>query len=215
MNFRFLLRKPWRIPEIALSYLPYFRFLRDTTDYQNRATFRIWFRQKILGRGGNRDVYWPVSEYSQVYDSERITIGVDVCPGLMKGCYIQGRGGIQIGDFTQIGPNVGIISANHDVYDLRKHTEGQVKIGAYCWIGMNSVILPGVVLGDFTIVGAGTIVTKSFADGCQVIAGNPARCIRQLDAAQCVRHNVRKRYIGYLREDVFLTHQSGRTSDHQ
>ena len=46
---------------------------------------------------------------------------------------------------------------------------------------MNSVILPGVVLGDHTVVGAGSIVTKSFEDGYCVIAGNPAKVIRTLD----------------------------------
>ncbi len=208
MNVRFLVRKPWRVPEIALSYLPYFGFLRKTTDYQNRVNFWMWFCQKILNRGGNRDAYWPVSEFSQVYDAGSIKIGVDVCPGLMKGCYIQGRGGIRIGDFTQVGPNVGIISANHDVYDLREHTAGNVNIGSYCWIGMNSVILPGVELGDFTVVGAGSVVTRSFPDGYQVIAGNPARSIRLLDRSRCVRHDVKFRYIGFLTEEAFLARHS-------
>ena len=49
---------------------------------------------------------------------------------------------------------------------------------------MNSVILPGVTLGPHTIVGAGSVVTHSFPDGYCVIAGNPARLIRTLDAGQ-------------------------------
>ena len=40
-----------------------------------------------------------------------------------------------------------------------------VVLGKYCWIGMNSVILPGVVLGDHTVVGAGSVVTKSLSKG--------------------------------------------------
>ena len=54
----------------------------------------------------------------------------------------------------------------------------EVVIGENCWLGMNSVILPGVSLGDNTIVGAGSVVTKSFMDGNCVIGGNPARIIR-------------------------------------
>ena len=46
---------------------------------------------------------------------------------------------------------------------------------------MNTVILPGVSLGDHTIVGAGSVVTKSFQEGNCVIAGNPAKVIRYLN----------------------------------
>ncbi len=62
-------------------------------------------------------------------------------------------------------------------YDTRKHQVGEVRIGKYSWIG----ILPNVVLGDFTVVGAGSVVTKSFQDGYCVIAGNPARIIKKLN----------------------------------
>ncbi len=55
-----------------------------------------------------------------------------------------------------------------------------VNIGEKCWIGMNSVILPGVTLGTNTIVGADSIVTKSFPEGFCVIAGNPAKIIKAI-----------------------------------
>lgn len=45
---------------------------------------------------------------------------------------------------------------------------------------MNSVVLPGVSLGPHTVVGAGSVVTKSFPDGYCVVAGNPAKIIRRL-----------------------------------
>ena len=97
------------------------------------------------------------------------------------GCYFQtGNGGhIMMGKGTQIAPNVGLITANHDLNDLTKHLPARnIMIGEKCWIGMNSVILPGVTLGDRTIVGAGSIVTKSFIGGNCIIAGNPAEFIR-------------------------------------
>ena len=55
-----------------------------------------------------------------------------------------------------------------------------IVLGEQCWIGMNSVILPGVKLGIHTIVGAGSVVTKSFEDGFCIIAGNPAKIIRKI-----------------------------------
>lgn len=54
-------------------------------------------------------------------------------------------------------------------------------IGRNCWIGMNAVILPGVKLGDYTIVGAGAVVTHSFPEGYCVIGGVPAKKIKDLD----------------------------------
>lgn len=98
------------------------------------------------------------------------------------GCYFQNfSANIYLGEGTYIAPNVGIITANHDINDLNKHLEGKdVVIGKKCWIGMNAVILPGVVLGDNTIVGAGAVVTKSFNEGNIVIAGNPAKVIKTI-----------------------------------
>jgi len=83
---------------------------------------------------------------------------------------------ITIGKNCYIARNVGIFTANHLWHDLDKMTPGEdVVIGDYCWIGMNVVILPGVILGPHTVVGAGAVVTKSFVDGNCVIGGNPAR----------------------------------------
>jgi acetyltransferase-like isoleucine patch superfamily enzyme len=94
------------------------------------------------------------------------------------GCYVQGLNGVTIGDDTLFGPNVVIISSNHDESDLRRSAEGPpVRIGRECWIGANAVLLPGVELGDGVIVGAGAVVTRSFEAGA-VIAGVPARRIR-------------------------------------
>jgi acetyltransferase-like isoleucine patch superfamily enzyme len=130
--------------------------------------------------------------------------GIETCPGYMPGCYIQAINGVHIGDYTQIAANVGLISSNHDIKDNRKHLPaGPIKIGRYCWIGMNAVILPEVTLGDFTIVGAGTVVTKSFPEGYCVIAGNPARKIKDLSKEECVSHKSHFEYNGYIKSESF------------
>lgn len=164
-------------------------------------SFKIWFFQKILGF--NKTAYWPMHFTSQVGNVKNIKIGIGTAPGLSPGCYIQGGGKIYIDDYTIIGPNVGIISANHSLYDSRKHSYSKVIIGKYCWIGMNSTILPNVSLGDFTIVGAGSVVTKSFSKGYCVIAGNPAKIVKLLEPKECVQYRNEYEYYGYIERDKF------------
>lgn len=96
------------------------------------------------------------------------------------GCYLQAGNGIEIDEGTIWADNVVIVSANHDPKNgfSWDSTAGAIKIGKCCWLGANSVILPNVVLGDNTIVGAGAVVTKSFPEGNIVIAGNPAKMVR-------------------------------------
>lgn len=175
---------------------PYFRFIKHTRNTQTPASFGTWWQQKIMGK--NRYAYWPVSPKSVVSNPKNIYAGIETSPGLMPGCYIQGLGKIYIGDYTQIAPNVGIISANHDLHDNSKHDYREVRIGKYCWLGMGALIMPGVTLGDYTIVGAGSVVTKSFPEGYCVVAGNPAKVIKVLDREKCVFHKSQYEYNGYI-----------------
>jgi acetyltransferase-like isoleucine patch superfamily enzyme len=185
-----------------IKKIPYFRFIEETQNTQTPISFKIWFFQKILGF--NKSAYWPVHYTSKVEIASNIYCGIETCPGYMPGCYIQGMGKIFIDDYTQIAPNVGIITANHNLYNNKEHTPPQdIKIGKYCWIGMNSVILPGVELGDFTVVGAGSVVISSFTNGYCVIAGNPAREIKILEKEKCIRHKSRFEYNGYIRSELF------------
>lgn len=173
----------------------------ETLPSQTPITFRYWFFQKVLGF--NKQAYWPVHFTSRVNSAHKIRVGVDTCPGYMNNCYIQGGGGIDIGDYTQIAPNVGIISSNHDLYDSRKSRNKKVEIGRYCWLGMGAIILPGVKLGDFTIVAAGSVVTKSFEEGYCVIAGVPAVKIKKLEKAECRPFKNKIEYNGYIRSSKF------------
>jgi acetyltransferase-like isoleucine patch superfamily enzyme len=133
----------------------------------------------------NSGVSWAMHHSSTVHWPDRIVRGKNVFPGDSPGVYINAANGIEIGDYTNIGPGVGIISANHDFIDNDRFSSGPpVVIGRHCWIGKGATILPGVVLGDFTIVGAGAVVTRNF-DGYCVIAGNPAKKLKDLDRKAC------------------------------
>lgn len=143
--------------------------------------FGIAWRLGQLG-GLNRNVPWPVHFTTTVRRPERVRLGKVTYPGDSPGCYIQATNGIIIGDYTNIGPGVGLISANHNLNDNTRFDKAPpLRLGKHCWIGMNAVVLPGVTLGDYTIVGAGAVVTKSFPEGCCVIAGNPARIVKRLE----------------------------------
>ena len=199
-RLKYLLLNPLRIPIVLLIQLPYFRFIRKqlTSHSEDALSHRF-----SLISGGNRDAYWPVDFTSKVVNPENVLIGVEVCPGIMQGCYIQGIGKVFIGDYTQIGPKVSIISGNHDLYDSRIHIPAEVRLGKYCWLGAGSTILPGVELGDFTIVGAGAVVTRSFSEGYCVIGGNPARVIKNLEKEKCVPYKNDVEYIGYIPSERF------------
>lgn len=181
--------------------LPCFHFIRNTIENGNACTFRLWFFQKVLGF--NRGAYWPVDFRSKINQWKNVYVGIDSAPGIEPGCYIQGIGKVYIGDYVRIAANVGLVSANHDASDLREHRAGRLKIGSYCWIGMNSIILPEVELGDFTVVAAGSVVTKSFKEGHCVIGGNPAAVIKKLDLTQCERYQNENLYHGYIRATEF------------
>ena len=122
----------------------------------------------------------------------------------MPGCYIQGNGGIYIGNYVDISLNCGIISGNHDIYNQKKHINKEVYIADYCWIGMNCVICPGVHLGPRTVVGAGSIVTKSFPEGYCVIGGSPARLIKKLDKDLFVPTKFETEYYGFISKEYFI-----------
>lgn len=135
---------------------------------------------KLLGV--NQNVPWPCSPRIQVVCPENITFHPDDLNNFQTfESYFQAFGKITIGHGTWIAPNVGLITANHCMDNLEAHEPAKpITLGESCWIGMNSTILPGVTLGPRTIVGAGSVVTKSFPDGNCVIAGNPAKVIRTL-----------------------------------
>lgn len=90
---------------------------------------------------------------------------------------------VNIGDNVFIGPNVGIYTACHPL-DAAERITGleygkPISIGNNVWIGGNVSILPGATIGDNTVIGAGSVVTKNIPAGF-VAAGNPCKAIKKL-----------------------------------
>jgi maltose O-acetyltransferase len=105
-----------------------------------------------------------------------ITLGRDVF--LNFNCVILDVVAVVIGDLTQIGPGVQILTADHP-RDPALRAQGlefgrPITIGRNVWIGGGALIMPGVRIGDDALIGAGSIVTRDVAPG-ETVAGNPAR----------------------------------------
>ena len=97
---------------------------------------------------------------------------------------------IEIGDNLQMGPAVQIYTATHPLEaDVRRsglESARPVSIGHDVWIGGGAIILPGVTIGDRSVIGAGSVVVHD-VPAAKVVAGNPARIIRELDGGQVRR----------------------------
>ena len=90
---------------------------------------------------------------------------------------------IYVGDCTMFGPNVVVATAGHPILpELRERAlqfNMPVHIGRNCWLGAGVIVLPGVTIGDNSVIGAGSVVTKDIP--ANVIAvGNPCRVLREI-----------------------------------
>lgn len=90
---------------------------------------------------------------------------------------------ITIGEDVQVGPNVQFLTPTHPIdAEMRRvkyEAAKPITVGNNAWLGGGVIILPGVSIGDNTVVGAGSVVTKDLPAGV-VAVGNPARVIRHL-----------------------------------
>ena len=114
----------------------------------------------------------------------------------ISGATIYARKGIYIGDNTCIGGNCKILDNDFHPIDMEDRIRllndvhggdsnliptREIHVGKNCFLGCNSIILKGTVLGDGCVVGAGAVVSGKFEENC-VIAGNPAKVIKRLES---------------------------------
>jgi galactoside O-acetyltransferase len=90
---------------------------------------------------------------------------------------------IYVGDHTMLGPNVTLATAGHPIYPPLREKGYQfnvpVRIGKNCWLGAGVIVMPGVTIGDNTVIGAGSVVTKDIPANV-VAVGNPCRVMRPI-----------------------------------
>jgi acetyltransferase-like isoleucine patch superfamily enzyme len=97
-------------------------------------------------------------------------------------CSFLDLGGITIEDHVLIGPKVNLITENHPVNpaDRKSLVLGSIHIKKNAWIGAGATILPGVTIGENSIVAAGSVVNKDVPDNT-IVGGIPAKLIRSVD----------------------------------
>jgi len=99
-------------------------------------------------------------------------------------CIVLDVAEVSIGDYTLFAPNVQIYTATHPM-DHKVRAEGlefakPIAIGEHVWVGGGAIICPGVSIGDRSVIGAGSVVTRDIPAGV-FAAGNPCRVIRPLE----------------------------------
>jgi galactoside O-acetyltransferase len=139
---------------------------------------RLRLLQELLGKCGN-DVF--------IEDGVHMSYG---CNLYLEGSFyanfnlsVIDDAKIYIGEETLIGPNVTLCTTGHPAYpeyrEMCAHYSLPIKIGRNVWIGANSVVLPGVSIGDNSVIGAGSVVTRDIPKNV-VAFGSPCRVAREI-----------------------------------
>ena len=145
---------------------------RETEQDQRRPIL-----QELFGAGG--DSVWMQPPFFCDYGSN-ILLGQRVFFNF--NCVVLDVCQVKIGDYTMFGPAVQIYTATHPLEaELRRTQEfaKPIEIGADVWVGGGAIICPGVRIGERTVIGAGSVVTRDVPSGV-LAAGNPCRVIREL-----------------------------------
>ena len=153
---------------LALAFYLFNNFISRIPLYTVRHAFLRGVLRLKIGPG--------VAIHMHCFFSGRL-IAVGDRTVINRGCYLDGRGGLEIGSDASISPECYLLSLTHDPQD--KGFAGRAKpvvIGNRVWIGARALILPGVRIGEGAIVGAGAVVTKD-VESFTIVAGNPARKI--------------------------------------
>ena len=159
----------------------YFYYLfRNTPEKLGGDKFRSYFASKMFKFSGKNIT---VRKGALIGSGKNVSIGDNSRIG--ANCRFMIKEGLIIGENVEMGPDVIFIDVNHSISntDVPIIFQGDdapktIIIGDDVWIGARSIILPGVHIGKGTVIGAGTVVTKS-TEEYSVVVGNPGKLIRK------------------------------------
>ena len=159
----------------------------NATDYADNERRQELLREMLgsIGKGVHVDIDFHCECGKHIFIGDKVIINMN--------CTFVDNNRIDIGNNVLIASNVQIYTATHSVRlderMVQNWSEGQeicrtyalpVKIEDGVWIGGGVIILPGVTIGRSSVIGAGSVVTRSIPENC-VAVGNPCRVIKQID----------------------------------
>ncbi|EMW5605791.1 chorismate mutase [Enterococcus faecium] len=172
-------------------------FARSQSQIINQAEsaeLRSQLLKETFGRTGKKIYMEPVINFDYGYN---IFVGENFYANF--NCTFLDVSTIEIGDNCMFAPNVQLYTATHPLHPVKRNSGLEyakpIKICNNVWLGGGVIVTPGVTLGDNVVVGAGSVVTKSFPDNV-VIAGNPARIIKTVEeelteeSLETLRHKI-------------------------
>ncbi len=165
-----------------------FRAYNKTEDED--VALRNELMQKLFKKVGKN--VWIEPDFKCEF-GKNITIEDDVY--INFGCVILDCAEVTIGSHTLLGPNIGLYAANHST-DAEERINGgcygkPIHIGKNVWLGGDVKVVPGVSIGNNTIIGTGSIVTKDIPDNV-IAVGNPCKVVREItdeDKSGYLGHN--------------------------
>ena len=163
------------LDRIRLEIKSKLRIYNGSTEQDDRRSML----EDMLGEIGENVIIW--TPFNCIY-GENIFIGNNVFFNL--NCMIIDNNKVEIGDNAMLGPNVQIYTAAHPL-EAESRNQGwevtkPVTINNSVWIGGSAILLPGVTIGEKSVIGAGAVVTRDVPSNV-VVAGNPARIIRKIE----------------------------------
>lgn len=159
-----------------------FRALKLLQDF-NRSNYDDLEKQENI----IRELFGSVGDNVSVQQNFYCDLGYNIHVGdnFYSGynCTILDMAEVRIGDNCMLAPNVSIYTAGHHLTAKDRNKTGYaipITIGNNVWIGGSSVILPGVKIGDNSVIAGGSVVTKDVPSNV-VVGGNPAKIIKEIE----------------------------------
>ncbi len=130
---------------------------------------RWWLRSVVHAKIGDRVA---IQRRVRIRARGGIVIGANC--NINSGVLLDGGGGLEIGDFVNISPEVLLLTTEHDPQSPSFQGRSRaVRIGSRVWIASRAIVLPGATVGDGALIGAGAVV-RGEVQPWRIVAGNPA-----------------------------------------